>query len=123
MICVPSLFTTVKTCQRVPAESIVKTSVWPDQGLHCFVDTRAGCWKLPSSVPGGSVGRAAWTEHSGGASGDGLLADADASPAEGLACCGGACRAPGGLQDLSGRPAGSPKAGMPTSPSRSHCKW
>lgn len=46
----PSLFTTVKTCRRVSAESIVKTSVWPDRGLHCFVDTRARCWKLPSSV-------------------------------------------------------------------------
>ena len=40
-----------EACQHVSAESIVKTSVWPDQGLHSSVDTRAGCWKLPSSAP------------------------------------------------------------------------
>lgn len=72
-----------------------------------------------SSIPRGSVGRAAWTECSGGASGDGLLADASA--AEGPERWGGAHRAPGSLQGHSGHPADSPEAGTPTSPSCGHC--
>lgn len=66
------------------------------------------------------MGPAAWTERSGGTSGDGLLADA--SPAEGPARWGGAHRAPGSLQGHSGHPTGSPEAGTLTSPSRGHCE-